>query len=862
MSTAREILPTNVTPLHYDLSFEPDFKTFKFAGSAAIDLKINDPAIDTLTLNSLQLEYQSVTLDGIKALEVSTDDDSKQRVKLVFPPGTVAACNGKAKLHITFTGILNDQMAGFYRAKYTDKASGELRYLATTQMAATDARRAFPCFDEPALKATFDITLISAPNFTHLSNMDVKEETIVDDGKKKITRFNTTPKMSTYLVAFIVGDLKYVECNDFRVPIRVYSTPGNEHLGQYAADLTAKTLEFFENAFGIEYPLPKMDSVAVPEFAFGAMENWGLITYRLTSVLLDEKNASLDSIQRVASTVHHELAHQWFGNLVTMDWWEGLWLNEGFATWMSWYACNHFQPTWKVWDQYVADSLQRALNLDSLRSSHPIEVPVRTEGEIGQIFDAISYSKGSCLLRMIAKWLGEDVMIKGVSLYLKKFKYGNAKTEDLWNALSEASGRDVTGVMDTWTKKIGYPVVKVVEDGKKLTFEQHRYLSTGDVQPEEDVTIYPVFLSLRDETGSVDNKPVLNERTRVFELKDTTFYKVNADQAGVYMTAYPSNRWDAFGGQRKLLTVEDRAGLVAEAKNLAASGHASTVSFLNLVSNWGDEVDFVVWEQIASSLASLRAAWVFEPNGVRDALRAFTRDLVSKRVNGLDWSFPESESYGQHRLKVTLFALACSSGVESVVAAALGMFSKYMSGDSSAIPALIKRSVFMAVARKGGVANYDMLFNIFKNTTNTEEKLTALGALGAFEEPDLIERTITYLLDGTVLKQDVFVPMGTLKTHKGGILALWNWMERDFEKIIETINPGSPVIKHVISACVSGFTSYEAVDKIETFFSDKPSASFDKSIAQSLDAVRTKAAWVMRDRSQVENYLKDKGYMV
>nr|CAI6561727.1 BFH_HP1_G0023700.mRNA.1.CDS.1 [Saccharomyces cerevisiae] len=358
---SREVLPNNVTPLHYDITLEPNLRAFTFEGSLKIDLQINDHSINSVQINYLEIDFHSARIEGVNAIEVNKNEN-QQKATLVFPNGTFENLGPSAKLEIIFSGILNDQMAGFYRAKYTDKVTGETKYMATTQMEATDARRAFPCFDEPNLKATFAVTLVSESFLTHLSNMDVRNETIKEG--KKYTTFNTTPKMSTYLVAFIVADLRYVESNNFRIPVRVYSTPGDEKFGQFAANLAARTLRFFEDTFNIEYPLPKMDMVAVLEFSAGAMENW------------DIENSSLDRIQRVAEVIQHELAHQWFGNLVTMDWWEGLWLNEGFATWMSWYSCNKFQPEWKVWEQYVTDNLQRALNLDSLRSSHPIEVPL------------------------------------------------------------------------------------------------------------------------------------------------------------------------------------------------------------------------------------------------------------------------------------------------------------------------------------------------------------------------------------------------------------------------------------------------------------------------------------------------------
>lgn len=854
----REVLPTNVRPLHYDLQFEPDFESFKFNGKTNITLKINDSTKDIIILNSFEIEYKSVTIGetNIKATDIKLNEEL-QTAEFHFPKGTLASVK-EIELKIEFIGILNDQMAGFYRAKYQDKVTGETKYMATTQMEATDARRAFPCFDEPNLKATFNVALISDPSLTHLSNMDVKSE-FVSEGKK-YTHFHTTPDMSTYLVAFIVAELKYVENTSFRIPVRIYATPGDEHNGKFAADLGARTLEFFEKTFNIEYPLPKMDMVAVHEFSAGAMENWGLVTYRVIDLLLDEKNSSLDRIQRVAEVIQHELAHQWFGNLVTMDWWEGLWLNEGFATWMSWYACNNFQPEWKVWEQYVADNLQRAIGLDSLRSSHPIEVSVKSADEINQIFDAISYSKGSSLLRMISKWLGEETFIKGVSHYLNHFKYGNAKTEDLWDYLSKESGKDVKKVMNIWTKQVGFPLLTVIEGENKLTFVQHRYLSTGDVLPEEDLTTYPVFLSIKTKDG-VDNTLVLDEKVKSFEIKNTDFYKVNSDQAGIFITAYPPKRWATFGKQRNLLSVEDRTGLVADAKNLTSAGYIAAKSFLDLVSDWKDEDSFVVWEQMSNSIGSLRSAWIFEDQKTQDALKKYLKDLVSSKVKKLGWEFKETDSYDTQRLKVTLFNTAAASDDESVIKAALEMFNKFVKGDNTAIPALIKPTVFTIVAKNGGVENYEKILNIYKNPSNSDEKIASLKSLGRFAEPELMERTLGYLLDGTVLNQDVYTPMIGMRSHKEGIQTLWNWLQKNFDVIVKRLQPGSPLLGHVLNVSISGFTSYNDIDEINAFFKDKSTKGYDQNLAQAIDTVKSKAQWVSRDSEDVETYLKEKKYL-
>ncbi|AGO09863.1 AaceriAAL127Wp [[Ashbya] aceris (nom. inval.)] len=851
----REVLPANVKPVHYHLQMEPDFTEFTFQGQVNIELEVKDPSVHSLELNTCDLEIQDSHIGGTAATFVEYNEDL-QRTRFTFPEEVFQNAE-RVTLSLKFTGILNDNMAGFYRAKYEDKLTGETKYMATTQMEPTDARRAFPCFDEPNLKAAFDITLVSEPNYTHLSNMDVKKEEVRDG--KKYTEFNTTPPMSTYLVAFIISELRYVENKDFRIPIRVYATPGNEHLGQFAADLTAKTLAFFENAFGIKYPLPKMDNVAVHEFSAGAMENWGLVTYRVVDLLIDRENTTLSCLQRVAEVVQHELAHQWFGNLVTMDWWEGLWLNEGFATWMSWYSCNEFEPEWKVWEQYVPDNLQSALSLDSLRSSHPIEVPVKRADEINQIFDAISYSKGSSLLRMISKWLGEDVFVKGVSNYLNKFKYGNAKTSDLWDALSEASGKDVRSVMDIWTKKVGYPVVTVEEKDGKLTFTQHRYLSTGDVKPEEDETIYPVFLSLRTKKG-VDNTLVLDKRTMTVDLEDIEFYKVNADQAGIYITSYPDERWDKFASQASLLSVEDRTGLVGDVRSLASSGYTSTTNLLKLVSKWSNEDSFVVWDQIAGCLFSLRSNWMFEPEEVTEAVDLYLKELFAPKAHALGWTFSDEDTFASQRLKIRLFSAACSVGDEKATNAALEMFDKYIAGDKKAIHPLIKPSVFIAVANKGTEFYYEKMLDLYKNASSNDEKLAALRTLGKFNDPKLIQRTLGFLFDGTVLTQDIYIPMQGLRTHKEGIVALWAWFQENWDEVSKRLPPGLSMLGSVVILATSAFSTHKMADEVRAFFASKSTKGFDQSLAQSLDSITAKAQWLDRDRQLVLEYLKENHY--
>jgi aminopeptidase 2 len=608
-----------------------------------------------------------------------------------------------------FTGELNDKMAGFYRSTYKN-SDGTEGILATTQMEPTDARRAFPCFDEPALKAKFTITLIADKHLTCLSNMDVATETDtyseMSGSTKKAVKFNTTPIMSTYLLAFIVGELNYIETNKFRLPVRVYAPPNQdiEH-GRFSLELAARTLEFYEKTFDSNFPLPKMDMVAIPDFAAGAMENWGLITYRVVDVMFDEKTSGALTKERIAEVVQHELAHQWFGNLVTMDFWDGLWLNEGFATWMSWYSCNEFYPEWKVWQSYVTDNLQSALSLDSLRSSHPIEVPVKRADEVNQIFDAISYSKGSCVLRMISSYIGEGVFMEGIKKYLKKHAYGNTETGDLWAALSEASGKDLSKVMDIWTKNIGYPVITVTEneDKKSIHVKQNRFLRTADVKPEEDRILYPVFLGLRTKNG-VNVNLTLSEREGNFNVPDMEFFKLNADHTNIYRTLYTPERLEKLGraAREGLLTVEDRAGMLADSGALASSGYQKTSGLLSLLKGFDSETEFVVWDEVISRLFVVQGAWVFEAESVRDGLEKFTKDLVSKKAHELSWSFSENDDHIRQQFKATLFGSAGLAGDAKIIKAAKEMFAKFSKGDKSAIQPNLRGSVFGIVLKFGG----------------------------------------------------------------------------------------------------------------------------------------------------------------
>ncbi|KAK5020991.1 Aminopeptidase 2 mitochondrial [Exophiala sideris] len=862
----RIVLPTDVVPKHYDVTLEVDFDKFTFEGTAIIDLEV---AKDTtsISLNTVELDIHSTTVHADGALVTSSPtlsyDADTQTTTIEL--GKSLSKGQKVQLKHTYTGQLNDKMAGFYRSKRRDG-----KYLAVTQFEATDARRALPCFDEPALKAEFTVTLIADEDMTCLSNMDVAKTETVDSkitgGKRKAVKFNRSPRMSTYLLAFIIAELKSISTDKFRLPIKVWMTPEqNEEDGKFALDVAAKTLAFYEKAFQAPYPLPKMDMVAIPDFAAGAMENWGLVTYRVVDLLFDQKSAGAATKERVAEVVQHELAHQWFGNLVTMDFWDGLWLNEGFATWMSWYSCNEFYPEWKVWETFVIDTLQGALGLDGLRSSHPIEVPVHRAEDINQIFDAISYSKGSSVLRMISKYLGEETFIEGIRRYIKKHAWGNTQTGDLWAALGDASGKDVAHVMDIWTKNIGYPVVTVTENEKdsSITVKQNRFLRTGDVKSEEDKILYPVMLSLRTKDG-VDESLLLTEREQTFKLKHgLDFYKLNADHSAFYRTSYTPERLTKLGeaAQKGLLSVEDRAGMIADAGALAASGYGKTSGILSLLQSFSTETQFVVWNEILTRINAVRNTWIFEDESTKDALKAFQLNLCSAKAHELGWEFSENEDHIMSQFKSLMFGSAGLAGDKKIQLAAKEMFSKFMAGDYAAIHPNLRASVFAMILRDGGEKEWDAILARYHSAPTSDEKNTCLRSLGRAKSPELIQKTLKLALSGEVKTQDIYMPIGGLGTTSEGIEKRWEWMTSNWDELVEKLPPSMTMLSSVVSICAAGFTSEKQVSKVEQFFSDKDKKGYDRSLQQSMDSIKAKANWLKRDGDDVLGWLKENGYL-
>ncbi|KAJ2723262.1 hypothetical protein GGI07_002764 [Coemansia sp. Benny D115] len=871
-SEEREILPTNVTPLHYDLLLAPDLDSLAYTGEVHIRVRINE-ATDKIVLHSNELDIKEASLvsTALKAegplsasgISLNKDDETVHLAFAQSLPG-----GDEATLSIKFSSVLNDLMVGFYRSKYTD-ANGATKNMATTQFEPTDARRAFPCWDEPMQKATFDVTLRVKEELTALSNMDIAKSISVGDGLKEVS-FNTTPIMSTYLLAFIVGELDYIEAhtsgkhNGRPIPCRVYTAPGNSEKGRFALDVTVQVLEYFADVFGIAYPLPKLDQVAINDFEAGAMENWGLITYREVALLVDGANTSSRAKQYVAEVVSHELAHQWFGNLVTMEWWSELWLNEGFATWVGNLAVDHLFPEYHMWTQFLIDNLQRALSLDALRSSHPIQVPVQRSADISQIFDAISYSKGASAIRMLSSYIGLDNFFKGIRAYLQKHKYANASTEDLWNALSEASGVNVTQFMALWTRKIGHPILTVteLEGGKQIQVQQNRYLSAGKATDAEDETEWWVPLGITtSDNKSARPDDVLKARSATFDVPvaSSKWYKLNKDTVGIYRVKYPASAVVniAQAIMQGELEINDRIGIIADAASLAVSGHSNTSDFLTLLQAYSGETEFVVWQDINTRTDALRLAWSNESEEVRDKIDALLRTLYAPLVKRLGWNaVGDNEDSLMSRLRALAIAGAASANDRQVVDEAIRRLNAYFEGNKAEVNTDTIRAVFMAAVHHGGRAEFEKVKGYFLDTENpVDQRLAALSSLGYSRDAELISELLEFALSDNVRNQDVHQALAAIGLSAVGRELVWKWYQDNYDLLTARYRASMSYMGLLIRVSIGGFVGADKAEEVERFFAARDTSKYQRVLDQSLEKIRSNTAWFEKSRDDVRAWL-------
>ncbi len=854
------VLPETARPSKYRIKLQPDLKNFTFDGEQSVDLLILE-ATSTIVLNSIDLEISNTTLHAngttLTSKSVTIDKDA-ETATLDFGE-TIQP--GDARLEMVFTGELNDKLMGFYRSEYTSQ-DGETRYLATTQFEPTDARRAFPCWDEPAKKATFEVTLVFSDEYQAVSNTPVVEEAVPGPGLKSV-RFAETPIMSTYLLVFIVGNLTSIkERAAGGTTVGVWTTPGKEDQASFALDTSVKLLSYFNEYFGIPYPLPKLDHIAIPDFAAGAMENWGAVTYRETALLVDPDNSSAGTRQRVAEVIAHEMAHMWFGDLVTMEWWDDLWLNESFASWMGNKAVDWLFPEWEMWTQFVNMDTNRALSLDGLKNSHPIEQAVKNPAEVSQLFDAISYSKGASVIRMLENFLGEESFRKGLNRYLSSHMYDNARTEDLWSALETESGRPVTAIMDSWVKQMGYPVLQVESDRTggqtTLSVTQERFVYDrllGDGGPDSDsdneVWRVPVSASQGREESTVT---VMDGRQTQIDVPGSSdgWVKLNPLQTGFFRVNYSTEDWQRLVPAIESLELHatDRLGVQNDAYALSRAGLLPVTQFLSLAQAYKNEGDASVWSDLASNLRDIEQ--LISDEAIHPAYQGFAREIFGPAARKIGWEPKSGEGHLDALLRSTVLSQAGSYHDPDVTAQASERFQKYLQDRETLAPNL-RGVVFALAAQSGGKDVYDQIWGLEGETDLAEEKIRLLMSLTRFQRPELLNSTLADSLSAKVRSQDsITLVAGVAANPKGRDLA-WEFVKDNWAEFDRRYGGGGFGLMRLVSIC-SHFNSQEKADEVDSFFAEHRAPAAERTIRQALERVRLNIKWLEQNRQELTDW--------
>jgi puromycin-sensitive aminopeptidase len=851
-----ERLAKTVVPSNYKIKLQPDLEKLTFDGTEEITVEIKSP-VKEIKINACEIVVLEATFKGDGGEKTSKVNYYKEQEEVGFEfPSSVDP--GKGVLSVKFTGELNDKMKGFYRSQYF--VGEEKRYAAVTQFEATDARRAFPCWDEPAIKAKFDVTLVVPKDRVALSNMPVTSEKEIGSNLKEVT-YATTPIMSTYLLAFVVGEYDFLETtDDDGVLVRVYTPLGKAEQGRFALEVAAKTLPFYNKYFRIAYPLPKLDLIAIADFSAGAMENWGLITYRETALLVDPENTSSRVRQWVALVVGHELAHQWFGNLVTMEWWTHLWLNEGFASWIEYLCVDYCFPEYDVWTQFVNNDLGQALNMDALNNSHPIEVEVGHPSEVDEIFDAISYSKGSSVIRMLHEYLGDEDFRKGMNLYLTRHQYTNTFTEDLWQALEEASSKPVGRMMKTWTKQMGFPVLKVSQkqDGnnRKLSVVQSKFTADGSSPGEGYLWMVPLLTSTKASPDKHIVLDLLETDTKEYVVPNVPpgdWVKLNAGTVGVYRVMYSSEMLDALIPAVRDLSLppKDRLGLQSDLFALSRAGLASAVDVLKVAQAFENEKDFTVWSNLSSNISSLNT--LLQNTDCRPALKKFIRKLFSKIAASVGWDAKPGEDSLVPMLREVVLARMGCSGDEGCIAEANRRFQAHCN-HTAKLPADLRTAVYSIVLHNGGEPTLDAIFKLYDEADMQEEKVRISRSMGSVQDPALIKRVLDFSMSEKVRSQDtVFVIAGVTGSVHGKQLA-WQFFIDNFETLNNRYEGGF-LLSRLVQSISGHFVTEEKALEVETFFKEHPVPAAERTVQQGIENIRLNAKWLKRELDHVTSFL-------
>ncbi len=825
-------------PENYNLSLKLNQKDRTFSGIATIIGNVS-PNTLTIDLHSKDLSIISINFDG-KEADFSASDD-------ILSITHEDLDDGKHILDLVFEGKINNSMHGMYPCCY--EQNGIKKELIATQFESHHAREVFPCIDEPDAKATFDLTLTTEQSQTVLSNMPIKFQRV--ENNNLVTTFETTPIMSSYLLAWVVGDLQKKSGKTKNgVEVNIWSTPAQplDNL-DFSLDIAIRSIEFYNQYFGVDYPLAKSDHVALPDFSSGAMENWGLITYREIALLADPKNTSISSKQYIATVIAHELSHQWFGNLVTMKWWDELWLNESFASLMEYVAVDALQPNWNIWLDFASFDSVIALKRDSLDGVQPVKTDVNHPDEISTLFDgAIVYAKGARLLHMLKKYIGEDAFRSGLTQYFKANAYKNTIDTDLWKALGETSQKDIKNFMETWILQPGYPVIHVSKNGKTITLTQER-LRSKSAKPSE--SIWPIPLN-----SNCPNAPeIMTAKSISFDTNMKELVRFNVGNFGHYLVNYDleSRKQIIESIKNGSLSTIDRVQLLNEQTILANMGITSYANLIPLIQAFENETEDSVWDMVGLAISELKK-FVIDDEAAEKKLKSLAMQLTARQFSRLGWNKKPDESESDTKLRSLILGLMIYAEDPAVMSEAMRLFQE--NSVTGLDPELRSLVIVATIIQKDDEDLIDWLINIYKTTNSSDLKQDLNVGLTAARNPETVKKLLSLIKDSSIIRsQDVARWVAYLIRNKYGRDLTWQWIRDNWNWLEETFK-GDMSYDDYPRYAATALLNQDQLNQYVAFFSPlKADPSLTRVIEIGINEITNRVELIERDGQAVRDKL-------
>uniref|UniRef100_A0A4X2KH17 Aminopeptidase n=2 Tax=Vombatus ursinus TaxID=29139 RepID=A0A4X2KH17_VOMUR len=881
-------LPDYILPIHYNLMIHANLTTLTFLGVTEVEIIVNQPT-SFIILHSQHLQITKATLQ-----EKSQDNWAELPLTVLEYPSNnqIALIAGRPLqigrhyiVTIEYAAPLSESLRGFYKSSYRTQ-KGEVRILASTQFEPTAARMAFPCFDEPAFKASFSIKIRREPRHLAISNMPLVKSVNIAEGLIE-DHFDVTVKMSTYLVAFIISDFESVsKMTKSGVKVSVYAVPEKINQTGYALDAAVTLLEFYEDYFNIPYPLPKQDLAAIPDFESGAMENWGLTTYRESGLLYDPEKSSASSKLGITMIIAHELAHQWFGNLVTMEWWNDLWLNEGFAKFMEFVSVSVTHPELKVEDYFFGKCFD-AMEMDALNSSHPVSTPVENPAEIREMFDDVSYEKGACILNMLRDYLNADVFKAGIVQYLQKYSYKNTKNEDLWNSmtnicpigdtqktdgfcsrnqptssLSHWSQKvvDVKAMMNTWTLQKGFPMITVTMKGKNVHMKQELYRK-GTIHSAETGYLWHIPLSYITSKSDKVERFLLRTKTDVLILpEEVEWIKFNVGMYGYYIVHYEDDGWESLTGllKEKHMTISsnDRASLINNAFQLVSIGKLSIEKALDLTLYLKHETEIMpVFQGLNELIPLYKLMEKRDMSDVETQFKAFLIRLLRDLIDKQTWT--DDGSVSQRMLRSQLLMLACIRQYQPCVQKAEDYFKKWKeSSGNFSLPSDVTSAVFAVGAQT--TEGWDFLFEKYRSSLSSTEKYKIEFALSTSHDKEKLQWLLEQSFQGDIIKTQEFPSiLGLVGRNPKGYLLAWQFLKENWNRIIKKFELGSNSLTYMVMGTTNQYSTRERLEEVKEFFSSlKENGSQLRCIQQTLETIEENIRWMNQNYEKIRVWLQ------